>query len=290
MPNNFFYLQKISLMKRDVYYLVGPKLRRLIRRVYYLPVDLLDSITGKRDALTPPKGRVFIGSGDFIKQGNNILQQFIELGGLKKNARVLDVGCGIGRLAVPLTRYLDEDGSYEGFDVVKSGIDWCNKRISKQFSNFKFTHIDLKNDLYNLETEVQAKDFIFPYRENEFDFVFLTSVFTHMMPDDVEAYLKQIHRVLQKGGTCFATFFIMNEENKQLMQATDGIKFNYSFGNYYQHNVHVKEANIAFEETYLDKLFSETGFTVENKCFGYWPGREKEKSTDFQDIVILKKK
>ena len=277
-------------MIRDVYYLVGPKLRRLMRRVYYLPSDLMDTITGKRDALTPPKGRVFIGSGDFIKQGNSILQQFINLGSLNKNARVLDVGCGIGRLAVPLTKYLDENGSYEGFDVVKSGIDWCEKHISRKFPNFKFTHIDLKNDLYNLGTETQAKEFIFPYHENEFDFVFLTSVFTHMMPEDMEAYLRQIQRVLKKGGTCFATFFIMNEESKNLMQASDGIKFNYNFGNYYQHNYHVKEANIAFEETYLDKLFSEAGFDIENKYFGYWSGREKEKSVDFQDIVILKKK
>jgi len=277
-------------MKRYLYYKVGPKFRRLLRRIYYLPADLLDSIYGKRDALTPPKGLIFIGSGDFIKHGNSILQQFIDLGGLKKNDRVLDVGCGIGRLAVPLARYLDENGSYEGFDVVKSGIDWCNKHINSQFPNFKFTHIGLKNDLYNLETDVQAKDFIFPYRENEFGFVFLTSVFTHMMPEDIEAYLKQIHRVLQKGGTCFATFFIMNEENKRLMQASDGLKFNYDFGNYYQHNNKVKEANIAFEEAYLDKLFSETGFIIEKKYFGYWTGREKEKTVDFQDIVILKKK
>lgn len=257
--------------------------------MYYLPGDVFDSATGKRDALTPPKGRIFIGSGDFVKQGNNILQQFISIGGLKKDARVLDVGCGIGRLAVPLTKYLNNNGSYEGFDIVKSGIDWCEKHISKQFPNFKFTHIDLKNDLYNLKTETSAKDFIFPYRENEFDFVFLTSVFTHMMPEDVEAYLKQIQRVLKKGGTCFATFFIMNIENKQLMQASDGIKFNFSFGNYYQHHRKVKEANIAFEEEYLDKLFSETGFTITNKYFGFWSGREKGKSVDFQDIVILRK-
>jgi len=283
-------LHKISLMKRDIYYLAGPKFRRFLRRVYYLPGDILDSVSGKRDSLTPPKGRVFIGSGDFIKQGNSILQQFIDLGALKTNARVLDVGCGIGRLAVPLTKYLDEDGSYEGFDVVKSGIDWCEKHISRQFPNFKFTHIDLKNDLYNLETETQAKDFVFPYQENEFDFVFLTSVFTHMMPEDVEAYLKQIQRVLKKGGICFATFFIMNNENKQLMEASDGIKFNYDFGNYYQHNSKVKEANIAFEEAYLDQLFSATGLKIENKYFGFWSGREKAKSVDFQDIVILKKK
>lgn len=277
-------------MKRDLYYKAGPKFRRIIRRVYYFPIDFIERITGKRIPFTPPKGRVFIGSGDFIKQGNNILKQLVELGGLNKSDRVLDIGCGIGRLAVPLTSYLHNNGSYEGFDVVKSGIIWCKKNISTKFPNFRFTHIDLKNDLYNLETEKQAKDFVFPYKDNEFDFVFLTSVFTHMMPLDIEAYLKQIHRVLKKNGHCFVTFFIMNKKSHQLMKSSDGLKFNYSFGNYYLHNPKVKEANVALDEEYLDTLFSKIGFIVENKYFGYWSGLEKKKAIDFQDIVVLKKK
>lgn len=282
-------MQKINRVKRNLYYKAGPKFRRVLRRAYYLPIDLMDKITGKRDALTPPKGRIFIGSGDFKKQGDNILQQMVELGGLKKNHHVLDVGCGIGRLALPLSRYLSAEGSYEGFDVVKSGISWCNKNITSQFPNFNFIHIDLKNDLYNLETEVQAKNFIFPYQNNEFDFSFLTSVFTHMMLEDTEAYLKQIHRVLKKGGICFTTFFIMNEENQQLMNANDVLKFDYDYGDYYLHNAEVKEANIAFDEKYLNELFAQIGFIVEHKYFGYWSGRDKNKVIDYQDIVILKK-
>ena len=63
----------------------------------------------KKEALTPPKGRVFIGSGDFVKHGNRILSQFVEFGGLKPTHRVLDMGCGIGRLSVPLTNYIDRE-------------------------------------------------------------------------------------------------------------------------------------------------------------------------------------
>ena len=45
--------------------------------------------------------------------------------------RVLDVGCGIGRMARPLAGYLTGDGSYDGFDVNREGIRWCTRRYRR---------------------------------------------------------------------------------------------------------------------------------------------------------------
>ena len=276
--------------KRNIYYSFGPKSRRLLRRIYYLPVDISEKLSGKRPPMTPPKGRIFIGSGDFIKQGENLLKQFVDYGGLKPEHRVLDIGCGIGRLAVPLTNFLDkEKASYEGFDIVKSGINWCKKNIQTKYPNFKFKHINLRNDLYNLSTNKTSTEFVYPYNNDEFDFAFLTSVFTHMMPDDVDWYLKQISRVLKPGGRCFATFFVINDESRDLMKKNDVIKFDNKFENYYLHNAKVKEANVAFDENYLDSLIEEAGLKANSKHFGYWSGRKKDKCVDFQDVYILEK-
>lgn len=41
----------------------------------------------------------------------------------------MDIGSGIGRTAVPLTKFLNPDARYEGFDVVKKGVKWCNAKI-----------------------------------------------------------------------------------------------------------------------------------------------------------------
>ena len=73
------------------------------------------------------------------------------------------------------------------------------------------------------------------------------------------------------------------------MNANDVLKFDYDYGDYYLHNAEVKEANIAFDEKYLEKLFNQIGFKVEQKYFGYWSGREKDNVIDYQDVVILKK-
>jgi len=73
----------------------------------------------------------FVGSGDFKAISEELFGHLRNLGGLKPSDSILDVGCRIGRVAVPLTQYLDQRARYEGFDVVKKGIDWCRENISQ---------------------------------------------------------------------------------------------------------------------------------------------------------------
>lgn len=199
-------------LARQFYYALTPTLRFAVRRLYYLPVDCYERVFGKKDPLIPPKGMIFIGSGDFRQQGQHILKLLIDHAGLTPESKVLDIGCGIGRLASALTGFLSPTGSYDGFDIVKKGINWCRKQISSRYPNFTFKHIDLKNDLYNVKTDREAKNFSFPYPDESFDCIALTSVFTHMMPEDVDNYLGQIARVMKSGGKCLATFFLINPE------------------------------------------------------------------------------
>ncbi len=275
------------MLKRMLYYLLSPKFRLIARRLYYLPVDIWEKLIGRRDNLTPPKGSIFIGSGDFNKTGQMYLNRFIELAGLKPEHRLLDIGCGIGRIAIPLTKYLNEKGSYEGFDIVKTGINWCIKHIHKTYPNFNFLHIDLKNDLYNLSVNREARNFIFPYNDNDFDMVVLTSVFTHMLPIDVENYLNQLHRVLKPSGKCLVTFFVLNTESKLFMNNSSSFIFKHSFENYSLMNSKVKEANVAYEETSLEDCFNKNNLEIDKVYYGWWSGRDKENSLDFQDTYIL---
>jgi len=278
------------LTKRRIYYSLPPDLRYIIRRIYFYPTDFLDLITGKRDNTIPPKGLIFTGPGDFKKIGEHYLTIFIEHCNLKPEHRVLDVGSGIGRIAVPLTKYLDSRGSYEGFDIVKKGIDWCNKHIKKEFPNFKFMHVDLKNDLYNLKTIQAAKNFVFPYKDNDFDLVVLTSVFTHMMPEDVENYTKEIYRVLKIGGKCLVTFFILNSKSKKYMGSNSGLNFKNNFGHYSLLDNKVKEANVAYREEYLFNMINQFKFTIDKVLYGFWStGSPSKESFEFQDTLILTK-
>lgn len=274
---------------RKIFYTLPVSWRYTARRLYNFPIDVYEKSTGKRDALTPPRGMIFTGSGDFRSQGRHLTEKLVKLSGLKPHGRILDVGSGIGRVAVGLTEYLNEAGSYEGFDVMERGVIWCEKNISKRFPNFKFKYTPLKNDLYRNDG-ASAENFQFPYPDNDFDCVVLTSVFTHMMPEEVQHYLNEIQRVLKPGGKCFATFFILNEESIKGMKSKKDFNFPYDYGHYRLMDDKIKSANIAFEESYLrETLVSENQLQLEAFYPGWWCGRNREESESFQDIVILKK-
>ncbi len=264
-------------------------MRRVARRLFYLPVDVLEQLTGNKPPMTPPRGMIFTGSGDFVKSGKALMDLCVQHTELKPDGTILDVGCGIGRLAVPLTNYLTNKGRYEGFDVVEDGINWCKKNISNKYPNFTFTYTPLRNDLYNLDTSILAQTFQFPYPENTFDAVVLTSVFTHMQYPEVQHYLKEIKRVLKPNGACLATFFVMDENTAQQIKGKANVmQFEHEYDTYYLHDAKVKDANIAFKEPALQRMAQEAGLQISLFNRGWWRGTTKENSLNFQDVVVFK--
>jgi ubiquinone/menaquinone biosynthesis C-methylase UbiE len=252
-------------------------------------IDGFESLTGRRDALIPPRRLQFVGGGDFATVGNKLKKLLIDLGGLKPDDRVLDVGCGIGRMAVPLVGYLSERGSYDGFDVVPKGIQWCQRNISKGHPNFHFQVADLYNKMYNPKGRFKAGEFPFPYADASFDFVFLTSVFSHLLFDDMEHYISEIARVLRPSGRCFATFFLLNPESEELIKAgASTLEFRHVVGRCRLEHINVPEDAVAYLERDIRALLSKYGLALREPIYyGRWCGRETY--TRYQDIVITMK-
>lgn len=274
---------------RSVYYFLSPKSRLLVRKLYYYPIDVFDKLSGQRGKYVPDKGDIFIRSGNFIAQGKHHLELLKEYAGINENDSVLDVGCGIGRAAVSLTQYLSEEGKYEGFDVVKKGIVWCKKRISKDFPNFNFQYIPLNNDLYHFAGK-KAEDFVFPYENNSFDIVFLFSVFTHMQPLEVQNYFNEIQRVLKPNGRCLATFFLYDDQIEYKISKNNGTySFPYCREKYKLMNEKVPSANIAFKENYIEEMANFSSLKLKDKIYGTWTDRANSDLHDFQDILVFKK-
>jgi SAM-dependent methyltransferase len=275
----FVYALKTSLWKPA---------RGFLKRLYLGIFDFADAASRRKDMM-PPRNMRLIGDGDFRAIGLAFRRLFTDYGGLKPDDRVLDVGCGIGRMAVPLAGYLSANGEYQGFDVVRKGVEWCQENITPRYPKFHFHHADIHNKDYNPHGAIQASGYEFPYDDGYFDFVLLTSVFTHMLPPDLENYLYEISRVLRRGGTCFITFFLLNEESAGLIRRKlSKQNFIHEVGGCFTTTLENPEAAVAFLEPYIRGLFARSGLTIcEPIHFGSWCGRARFLS--YQDIVIGRK-
>jgi len=167
--------------------------------------------------VTKPRDLVLVGK-DFKNIGKKFCYEYlVNIGELKPNHRVLDIGCSIGRIALPLTKYLSKEGSYDGIDIVPDAINWCKKHISPKYNNFNFELADIFNKRYNPGGKLSSANYKLPYEDEYFDFIILLSVFTHMLPNDVQNYFSEISRILKEHSKCFVSFFLLTEESHRLI-------------------------------------------------------------------------
>jgi ubiquinone/menaquinone biosynthesis C-methylase UbiE len=275
-------------MKQIISRSIPYRLKAQLHRAYNFLSYNVGVRTGRRDPLLPPYWLHCVGDGDYIQIGEEFFQYFVDMAGLKPQERVLDVGCGTGRMARPLTRYL-KAGSYHGIDIVAPSIRWCQKTYARRYPNFHFHFTDLYNKAYNPTGSCQASEYHFPFETASFDFVFLTSVFTHLLPQDMENYLSEIARVLKQGGRCLITYFLLTPESLKLIEEKAGtITFGYPLQGCRVDNIDVPEAAVAYDESKIRELYEKHELNIsEPISYGSWCGRKNGLS--YQDIVVASK-
>ncbi|GIW79574.1 MAG: methyltransferase [Gemmatales bacterium] len=235
----------------------------------------------------PPQLFNFVGGRNFDEIGRSHFQNILRFAGVGKDERILDIGCGIGRVARHFASYLSERARYDGFDVVHQGISWCQSRFSRRLPQFRFVHVDVYNKLYNPTGRLDASSFRFPYDDASFDFVFATSVLTHLLPDAAINYLREMARVLDHGGRCFVTFFIIDDESKPRL-ADSPFPFRPHATGCWVVDVNNPETAIAYEKDDLLEMYEAAGLHIVTPIhFGDWTGRQSEVAG--QDIIVARK-
>lgn len=82
---------------------------------------------------------------------------------LPTSAAILDIGYGIGRLATAFHRKRCNI-CYDGFDIVKYGVEWCTKTIPPA-EGYNFKYANVHNPFYNPLGKVSAQTYKFLYPE-----------------------------------------------------------------------------------------------------------------------------
>ena len=241
--------------------------------------------------MRPPQSLLRFGGYERdMNKGYEWLSFFIQNGLLKKTDSVLDIGCGVGLIAIPILNYLTS-GKYEGLDIIKESVNWCSKNIKPTFTNANFTHSNIFNTSYNPKGNFKAEEYKFPYDSESFDFILLKSVFTHMRPKEVKRYISEISRILKSGGKCVCTYFLLDSESRKLISmGKSNLNFVYKFETCLTTNPKIPEDAIAYDITEIKKYYRNYGLFIEEIYFGGWCSRTKIAQTiTSQDIVIAKK-
>lgn len=255
--------------------------------------DAVDRATGRADPLVPPTRLMFDGPRSvraYRDNGREFLSYFRSIGGLRPDEDVLDVGSGIGRKALPLTSFLAPTARYEGFDINPVGVEWCRKAISSRFPNFTFQLADVRNAHYNPTGGSSAAEYVFPFADGSFDFVFLGSVFTHLVPEDLENYVGQIARVLRPGGRMLGTFFLLDDVTERLTrEGRAAYDFRHERPGHRIVDADDPEYAVAYSVDDVLDVVHRHGLEAdaESLYLGSWSGRPYGLS--FQDILVATK-
>ncbi len=251
----------------------------------------IESYQNTGAAVLPDDFNARIGDGDYVAIGTEFLQLLVEHSGLKPEAQVLDIGCGLGRVAQPLKHFLAPGGRYTGLDVVAENVTWCQQHLGNTAQGFDFIHLDVAHPLYNPAGKIAPEDTFLPFTDNHFDCVMMVSVFTHLAVDMTAQYMAEVRRVLRPGGRLFATFFLINPESRVAADKDYRYPFDLRSSGpiYTPPDDHVYGA-AAVEEDWLTKLACEVnGFTLVKRCPGHWSQITKAPERPYQDILVFEK-
>ena len=244
--------------------------------------------------------------------------------GLEKDMFICEIGCGIGRDAIPLADILAPSvrvfgiplswrlvrwyatnasrqlpqipmpkGRYVGIDIVRPSIDWCQRHISKRYPNFTFVWFDVRDQIFNPTGRSSTLDIRIPVDDASVDRIVLQSVFTHLFRPEIEHYLKEFRRILRPNGRVYATVFIYDAAILAGARATNLTKWNLFFEHEAGPGCRINDprfplAAVAYTRECLEEMIARTGMElVREPLKGRWSGYY-EQADEGQDVLILK--
>lgn len=227
---------------------------------------------------------------EFRKIGEGVIGNMIAHHFIKPTSKVLDVGCGLGRMARALVPFLD-GGEYCGMDVTQSSVNWCADAYD-HLPHFRFVHADVFSTTYNPTSKVKAEDFTFPFPADHFDFVWSTSLFTHMLQNQVDNYLREMARVMKVGAYCWNTYLLLDDVAADLIshaKPTSRVFLPYLVPGGRVRDINDPESQSAILQNYVIGSHLAHDLKIMEIRYGPWSGRTDSVKAGWQDVIIARK-
>ncbi len=198
--------------------------------------------------------------GDFLEP----LARHADVGKIR---RVLDWGCGCGRVAMYLMA-AENAPEILGCDIDFQTVAWCNE--------------NLKRGAFAVLQPMPPA----PYPDGHFDFIYSYSVFTHLTRDVQHAWLAEMRRLLTPGGIFLATThgqFALQFAHASLTAAfpPEGI-----YDSHLDPTLDAIAPKDYYRATYQSKEYTLREFGKHFEILEYI----ERGATNFQDVVVMRKR
>jgi len=198
----------------------------------------------------------------YLTVGKNFWMHAFHLGLCRFSSTIVDIGCGCGRFAHHLRDYRFKSetftGKYIGIDIDDEMLEWCRRNFDA--GRFEFHRSTQASKVYG-SGEGASSYYVLPMVDDSVDFVFSTSLFTHLLENDLINYCREGFRVLKQGGFMAMYCFCLDA-----LPPTYGARhtFGHTIGDAHVESLSLPEAAVAYDRDFLFAAAREAGFgTVE---------------------------
>jgi SAM-dependent methyltransferase len=212
-------------------------------------------------------GKHFKKDPDFVAKGVRDAKLLRQRAGLGRRKRVLDWGCGAGRLAIGIKHLIGDVADYHGVDVQPDLIGWAQANLADE--HYRFTLVDARNARYNPDG---VASFDIPADDGSVDVLHAYSVFSHMLTADVAGYGATIARILAPEGRAWMTAFV-EEDVPDCVENPDGY-----LDLTWDGALHC----VRYDRRFLESTLWDAGLAVEEFVYG--------KETDGQSMYVFRRR
>jgi SAM-dependent methyltransferase len=179
-------------------------------------------------------------------------------GWVDMDSTIVDIGCGCGKFAHHLRDYEFNgsafQGKYIGIDIDQEMLDWCGHHFDhERFEFYQSTHA---SKVYN--ENGNGSLYTLPMPPDTVNFVFSSSLFTHLLEREVNNYMSESFRVLVPGGIMAMNCFLMDYPPPTMGGRHT---FQHRIGEAFVESLKLPEAAVAFNSSFLLDLAAKIGFT-----------------------------
>jgi SAM-dependent methyltransferase len=202
--------------------------------------------------------RIFANHVIYVTGPKDFWMHVFHAGLCRLDSTIVDIGCGCGRYAHPLRDYRFRSerfsGSYIGIDIDEEMLSWCRRNYDS--ARFSFHRSNHASKAYRGE-ENGNSHYRIPLPDQSADFVFSTSLFTHLLEEQLTNYCQESRRILKPGGRMAMACFSLDHPPPTY---GDRHTFRHQIGNAFVESLEVPEAAVAYREEFLVGMARMAGF------------------------------